>query len=357
MLWLACVCGVILGLSGSGPAQEPRLPRLVLSQDSWDFGEVWHPESAKLTLMIKNEGSADLKIEQVRSTCGCTVAQPARDLIPPGQTTEMLIRFDTVGKQDHVSSKVIIESNDPLRPKVEFNVSGFVRRAIKRTPLGGLVIRSLERGPGLSGVARLENQTSEPMQLRLVSNGLPGLDVEIQEVVPGLTYDIVGRTNRPMPPGTTRGDLVFSTGLQREPRFTLSAAVRILSLVEASPPAIYMDLKTRELARPSERLVNIHYYGSGAFSITGVECPDPNIKVSYGATEPPGELGKLTPPVRAVVRARVSLPPASAIPREGVKIVFNTSVPDHPKCEVLVTTDQKAWEETIKGPQEGASDN
>jgi hypothetical protein len=153
---------LLLGLACSSPAlAQPALapaagPKLVLSQDSWDFGSVWHPESPSLTLTVKNEGAAELKISNVRTTCGCTLVESGRKEVPPGQSTELKIRYNTQGKQDRVSSSVIIESNDPARPKLTFHITGFVKRVIRRTPLGGLVIRTLDPSPGQTGTVRLE---------------------------------------------------------------------------------------------------------------------------------------------------------------------------------------------------------
>ena len=352
LTWVGVAC-VALGLSCGARAQTPAAPRLVLSQDSWDFGEVWHPESPALALVVRNEGTADLKIESVQSSCGCTVAQPGRTLVPPGETTDIKVRFDTQGKQDRVTSKVTIISNDPVRPAVEFDVQGFVKRAIRRIPLGGLVVRSIETKPGLTGTARLENQTDEPMHLRLLSTNLPDLEIQIRELQAGVIYEIVGTTKRAFEPGSkVRGSLIFATGLSKEEKLTLYARIEVLSLVEPSPPVIYLDAQTNK--EPSERWVDLQYYGTGQFQVTGATCKDPQIKVSLGSTEKPAyAFSLLKPPMTAQTRAKVSLPPVSALPADGVVIEFTTNEPTRPKVEVLVTTSQAMWEVKLKGPPEG----
>lgn len=339
-------------LPGVALPQETKVPKLVLSQEAWNFGEVWHPDSPTMTLIVRNEGNAELVLTNVTSTCGCTVVQPARDRIPAGENTEVTVRYNSEGKQDHVDSKVIIESNDPVRPKVEMRIDGVVRRAVKRTPLGGLTIRSLDPSAGQTGSIRLENQMSEPMKLKLISTNLPDLDVSVEETTPGLVYIVTAKTKHELPPGSLRrGRLIFSTGLSKESQLSIGARVEIMSRVQVMPPIIYLDPKTATTA--SERAVSLQYYGTGPFNVTGATANHPDIKVTVRAPEPPiGGLEKLTPKLTCVVRTQVKLPPASALPPEGAVITYTTDDKDFPKFEVLVTSDPREWDLKLRGPPE-----
>jgi hypothetical protein len=346
-------CWVAAALAGAG-AQEASAPRITLSQDFWNFGEVWHPESTSLTLVVTNTGNADLQIKDVRTTCGCTLVEPGRKLIPPGENTEVMVRFNSEGKQDHVESKVIITSNDPTKPTVEMKIAGEVKRAVKRTPLGGLVIRTLDGKAGQVGSLRLENQMPDPMRLRLVRSSLQdSLDVEVKEVTPGLAYDVVARTKHDLQPGAVvRGSLEFDTGLTKERQLTVHARVQVLARIETSPPIIYLDPKTA--TAPSERSVSLHYYGAAEFKVLEAQSDRPDIQVRFQPPEPPtGGMERVTPKITALVRTTVSLPPASSIPPEGALIEYTTSDPEFPKVQVRVTTDSQVWRATIQGPSEG----
>jgi hypothetical protein len=338
--------------AGLAAAQTPAAPKLTLSQDSWNLGEIWHPQSATLTLIVKNEGDAPLEITDVRTTCGCTLVEPGRKSVPPGETTDVKVRYNSEGKQGHVESKVIIESNDPQRPTVEMPISGEVKRAVNRTPIGGLVIRTLETKPGQTGTVRLENQMPEPMKLRLSGSNLQEwLDIEIKEITPGQVYDVIGTTKKELPPEGLHGRLVFDTGLSKETELTVYARVDVLSRVQIVPPVIFLDPKRDN--KPSERWVSLQYYGPGEFSVTKGESKTPGITVKLRPAEKPSfGLEKLTPKITSLVRTTVSLPPASAIPPEGAIIEYTTSDPLFPKVRVEVTTDTRVWQERIHGPPE-----
>lgn len=354
---------IVAGAAAAGVPAVAGVPRLVFSQSEWDFGEVWQDDKAVFTLTVSNAGDADLKITEVRTTCGCTAAKPQRYLIPPGEATTIRIEYDTHGKQGNVSSKVIVASNDPRpakelgndRPRAQpgeavFRVKGRVKRAIERTPLGGLVIRTLDGGPGQTGTLRLKNKMDQPMHLELRSNSMRELNVEIKEIAAGVTYDIVGTTVRPLPYGRYRGQLVFATGLSREPKYSVSVRVDVMRRVEPSPPA--MLLRASDPA-PQVRTLTLHYYGEDGparFKVTGVKTSDPSVTVQLGPTQPPREwMSKISPPITALVETRVSLPAGTEFPRKGVTVTYLTNDPDFPRITVLATTDKPAFEKVMYG--------
>lgn len=347
--WAGVACAV-WGLACVADGQQNATPRIVLSQEAWDFGTVWQEARPAFTLTVRNDGGAELQLTDVKSTCGCTVVEPGRNALPPGQATEIRVTYDTQGKQGHVESKVIITSNDPARPKVEFNIKGFVKRAVTATPQGGLVIRTLDTKPGQTGKVRLENQMEEPMRVQLKRSSVPQVDLEVKEITPGSVYEVIGRTNREMRPGITRGTIQLSTGLSREPMLTVHVQVLVLSRVDPVPPVI---LVTKDMQAPGQRVVSLQYYGTSNFHVTGAACKHPGVTVSLDPPQPPGPLAALSPAPTALVQARVNIPPFSQIPPEGAVVAFTTDDPGCPHVEVLVTTDKAAYELKMYGPPAG----
>jgi hypothetical protein len=336
----------------TAPASQPG-PRLVLSRDAWDFGQVWHGISPILNLGLTNEGQADLVLTRVKTTCGCTLVSGAKDVLKPGESTILRVEFDTHGKQEHVTSKVLIDSNDSARPHVEFPISGYVKRAVLREPLGGLVIRTLDTKPGLSGTLRLKNQTEQPMQLKLLAQNIDELEFELKEERPGMEYTVIGRTTKPVRPGITRGQFVIATGLEREPELTLDARITVLPYVETVPAAVFIDATDPNAAtKPTNRVVLIQYYGdTPKFQVTGTECKHPGVKVTYaGAVPPTGGMEQIKPTMTCWVRTEVTIPPATEIPAEGIVVTYKTNDPAHPLADVLITKDRPTWETLTYGP-------
>ncbi len=112
------------------PKDGPQ-PKLVIPQDTWDFGRVGPTEVVSHTFVLKNEGEAPLTIARIYTTCGCTTAELTARVIPPGKVALLRLIFDA-GYHDvrgqRVRRGVIIESNDPRRSEASVWAEAFVLR-------------------------------------------------------------------------------------------------------------------------------------------------------------------------------------------------------------------------------------
>jgi hypothetical protein len=336
-----------------GPKGQTEGPKLALSPTKWDFGAVWFPENPTFTLTVRNDGQAELKLTKITTNCGCTHVQPTSAVVAPGKSVDLKIDYNTKGKQDLVHSSVVIESNDPAHPKLEFPISGIVKRAVRRDPLAGINIRTLETKPGLTSTVKLENATDDPMQLKLVSCSIPWLDVKIDEQTPGRVFQVTARTAKPLHAGVTHGELVFSTGLQREPEYTVEAMVQIVGLVDPVPRLVMLEARATQ---PATRSINLNYYGErDDFQVTGATCKQlPDIKVTIQPPElPPGPLATNPPKMKYIVKTEVPLPAAAKLPPGGLVIEYTTNDPACPRVAVTVTNDKHVWERALKADLAG----
>jgi uncharacterized protein DUF1573 len=100
--------------------------RLAVEPPSFDFGNVRPEKTLRKDLVLRNFGTAELKITKVSTTCGCTVAGAYRKSVAPGASTTLRISFTTPTAAGRTEQTVTIETNDPERPKVEVKVSATV---------------------------------------------------------------------------------------------------------------------------------------------------------------------------------------------------------------------------------------
>ena len=106
---------------------NPRLalPELAKTNYVYDFGDIPPDEIVETTVTILNKGTKDLVIKSVRASCGCTATNMGADVIPPGGTTQLRVTYDPTFNNDagkQITRQVVIESNDPAAPVVEFTI-------------------------------------------------------------------------------------------------------------------------------------------------------------------------------------------------------------------------------------------
>src|SRR5581483_11963566 len=105
-------------LAATGWADDAK-PKMILQEETFDFGKVADQEALKHTFEVENKGTGGLLITRVQPSCGCTSAllSPQSGPIDPGKTGLISVSVDPHGKQGVVVKTVTIFSNDPLTPQ------------------------------------------------------------------------------------------------------------------------------------------------------------------------------------------------------------------------------------------------
>ena len=101
-------------------------PKLVLQQSSFDFGDIKQGETVSHTFVLSNSGGDLLKITDVKASCGCTAAAPEKNELAPGESTNLVVKFNSTGRQGKQTKTVRIYSNDPLNPEMLLTITSNV---------------------------------------------------------------------------------------------------------------------------------------------------------------------------------------------------------------------------------------
>ncbi|MEJ2104308.1 MAG: DUF1573 domain-containing protein [Ignavibacteriaceae bacterium] len=101
-------------------------PKIVLQQNSFDFGTIKQGEVATHDFVISNSGGDLLKISNVSASCGCTAAAPEKKELAPGESTNLKVSFNSAGRQGRQNKTIRIYSNDPQNPELVLSFTGSV---------------------------------------------------------------------------------------------------------------------------------------------------------------------------------------------------------------------------------------
>lgn len=99
-------------------------PKLVLQQNSFDFGDIKQGQTVSHTFVLTNNGGDLLKISDVKASCGCTAAAPDKNELAPGESTNLKVSFNSTGRMGKQSKTVRIYSNDPQNPEMVLTITG-----------------------------------------------------------------------------------------------------------------------------------------------------------------------------------------------------------------------------------------
>jgi hypothetical protein len=90
--------------------EAKNLPQMSFEKIEHDFGTIIQGTPQETIFTFTNTGSAPLIITSATSSCGCTVPNPPKDPIAPGEDGELLVRFNGTG-QNQVTKTITVNAN------------------------------------------------------------------------------------------------------------------------------------------------------------------------------------------------------------------------------------------------------
>jgi len=99
-------------------------PEFKFEKTEYDFGKLIQGEKVSYTFKFENKGDANLLIEDIRTSCGCTVPEYTEKPIAPNTTGEIKITFNTTGKlgKQHKTITILSNTGEPYELLITANV-------------------------------------------------------------------------------------------------------------------------------------------------------------------------------------------------------------------------------------------
>lgn len=188
MLFL--MAGLFLAIGSRGLAQG-KLE--VVGGTTYDWGKV-EPAKLHTVLKIKNAGSGDLHIKEVKPSCSCTIDTLDKNVLKPGEITDLKLSVDVSGRTGAVEKVVTINSDDSTNPSLVITLKAFVKRPVTFEPGQYFYIQGVKVGQETLAQVSIKNSGEEPFILfppELDSGSKSKVRFEMtkkHEVQPGETF-------------------------------------------------------------------------------------------------------------------------------------------------------------------------
>ncbi|MBD1259206.1 DUF1573 domain-containing protein [Maribacter polysiphoniae] len=86
------------------------LPVMVFDKVEHDFGTITQGTPQETVFKFTNTGDAPLVITKATSSCGCTVPNPPKDPIAPGEQGELKVKYNGAG-QNQITKTITVVAN------------------------------------------------------------------------------------------------------------------------------------------------------------------------------------------------------------------------------------------------------
>lgn len=155
-------------------------PRMQVDKPVFDFGQVEQGEQVTHAFRFTNRGNRDLRVQSVKTSCGCTAAVIAADTIPPGREGSIRATFDTKRFAGQKAKDIRVHTNDPLSPVTTLTLRGEITTEVQVQP-AQVYLGRLPRGVSTSRTVTVLYDQNKTFEITHISNDHPAISVQAED--------------------------------------------------------------------------------------------------------------------------------------------------------------------------------
>ncbi|MBU0678756.1 MAG: DUF1573 domain-containing protein [Verrucomicrobia bacterium] len=299
-------------------AAAQLVPQIVCVQPSYDFGKADSGQVIEHTFEVRNSGQTSLEITRVKPSCGCTVANLSRKIVPPNETAEITTRLNLRGRSGRQRKHITVESNDPQNPGLRLTLEGDVINELEVRP-NRIFYGQIQSTNPITRAIEIISQSETPLNITDIIVSHPQIETALETLQEGKHFRLQVVLN---PAGLTepvlRGTIRLRTDSPRYPDINVEVSGMIVGALIVAPEKIVLQKRNDQ---PLVRYAVIRGGQTKDFKITEVIPPDSNIVVNTMAM---GDQG---------YRIQISNIPASE-EMTGKKLIIGTDVPEKKIIEI-----------------------
>ena len=106
----------------------------MVTEPNYDFGMMAPDAEGDHTFIVKNVGTDDLQLRLGATTCKCTLGDLDRELLGPGEETEIKLTWFVKSGKNEFSQSAEILTNDPKTVVIRLGITGRIIREVDIVP-------------------------------------------------------------------------------------------------------------------------------------------------------------------------------------------------------------------------------
>jgi len=178
-------------LASAAGLQSAGRPVIKVQEPDYDFGTIFRGDKAEHTFIVRNAGTDSLRIQNVRSSCGCTVPSIEKRVLGPGETTQLTAIFNSGGYSGSVTKQIYVYSNDMESPVFNLSIHVDVRMDIEVRP-PQLYFAGLNEGERVERSILIRNTSDKPIDIKEIASTVSAVKLELAKtrLKPGETVEL-----------------------------------------------------------------------------------------------------------------------------------------------------------------------
>jgi len=256
----------------------PGGPIFSCPQRTHDFGIVERGRKVSHEFQFTNEGDADLVIESVRTSCGCTTASLDKKIYQPGESGSIPVIFDSAEFTGTFAKAVRLTTNEGLKLERELIIRGEIVEDIAVSP--AVLREDARRGSDHSWEVAVSTRLDR-LEIEDLRANSPYFSVDWRRV--DARNGIVKVTLLSEKVSAHRiqatGEIRFRTNSVNQPEVAFRAEIDVVEAIKAEPRAIHFFAVKK--GNRQTRALELTSMDGKAFKVTGYESSLDFIKLTW----------------------------------------------------------------------------
>ena len=257
-------------LSAALPADAPKA---VFPETRFAFGQAKQGTAIEHEFVLRNEGSAALRILGVRPTASLMLGRmPAQ--IAPGAEVRLRVQLDTSKLSGPFEGQVLISLNDPGLPEATLLFEGRVVPPIELSPQPLFFVAG-QRGERRQAALEIINHEPEPLRIESVEHPLERFTTKLETIEEGRRYRLSLILNPDGPGGKMKETILVKTSSRTRPLLNIAANTYLRERVYTFPDEVDLgdlrlaDIKAHpDLLQRTAQTLMVYQSGGSDFRVT-----------------------------------------------------------------------------------------
>jgi hypothetical protein len=230
-------------------------PAIKFEQEIHQFGEVNEGEKVAYSFKFKNIGNENVKIIDVRPTCGCTAAGEYDKEIPPGASGTIPVELKTNGYEGEITKIIKVTTNVPEKEEIVLTLRGSVHTPVIVKPKVLWLGQVNSTISPLKGFFTVQNNSDTPLKIQKIVTPADQVTTKITPIKKNQEYQIDITINPPFGEGRVTKAVTIETNNPLKKTITVHYSYTVKAGVSVYPQVIYVEPGTAE--QEYERIVTV----------------------------------------------------------------------------------------------------
>jgi len=244
------------------PPPAVQAPKITFESATFDFGAVDQATKVTHRFTLRNTGGLELKLDNVRTSCGCTAAASTAAGVLPGASGAIDVTCDTAEVFGPQNKTVTVYSNDPAQPVSTLTLSGRVRGDAAADP-PRLYVGHLGRGQTAANDVRVLGEIASVGRVEIIGRSVAAT---LSDAPNGRRLHVGVKNDAPL--GAFTDTVTIATGNPRRPLMAVSISGVVDGNVVVSPAQV--NFGVANTGAEVSRVVGVQNRGQRPLRISAV---------------------------------------------------------------------------------------